>query len=546
MEMLVEYARAAAAAPSPASLRLVLMSGDWIPLGLPDRIRAAWRPASQVDQPGRRHRGVDLVDPLPHRRGRPGLAEHPLRPADGEPDLPRARRRAWSRGRSGCRATSTSAASASPRGTGATRRRRSASFIAHPRTGERLYRTGDLGRYLPDGNIEFLGREDFQVKIQGHRIELGEIEAALTRHPAVAAAVVTAHGDLRGAKQLAGYVVLKKAGEGVEEALRREGAHAWADLPESGEAAPASLLERRRFHRVPVPLDDLGAVLAALLPVQIEGSPFPKLRYGSAGNLYPVQAYVYAAPGRLEGLPAGAYYYDPSGHGLVLLAAGERIGAGLFAAADQPAFEEAGFAIFLVARMAAIAPLYGAVSRRFVAIEAGLMAELLAGAAAENGLALSPAEGRLGELREILGLEESHEPVQALLGGFVDPDREVPPAEPFIAGSAGGGKAGGGARRRSHRPHRAAAVQDRPPRPAPRRGAAADRTAQAAAEPGAARGPLCRPPQLPAVRRRGGRPPRRPRRPAGGPAAARRAGARPAPVRQARRGRRPPGRHLRL
>ncbi len=294
---------------------------------------------------------------------------------------------------------------------------------------------------LPDGNIEFLGRDDFQVKIQGHRIELGEIESALAQHPAVAAAVVTAWGDPRGAKQLAGYVVLKKPGEGVEEALRREGESAWADLP--GERSAPSLLERRRFHRLPVPLETLGAVLAALLRVDIEGSPFPKLRYGSAGNLYPVQAYVHAASGRVDGLPAGAYYYDPSGHGLVLLAEGERLGASLLAAADRPAFEEAGFALFLVARMAAITPLYGAVSRRFAALEAGLMAELLAGVAAEHGLALSPAAGRLGELREALDLEESHEPLQILLGGFADPDREVPPAEPLAAEAAAAPPASG-------------------------------------------------------------------------------------------------------
>ncbi|MEK8110154.1 hypothetical protein NKG94_49265 [Micromonospora sp. M12] len=56
-------------------------------------------------------------------------------------------------------------------------------FITHPRTGERLYRTGDLGRYLPGGDIEFLGREDFQVKINGFRIELGEVTAAVEKQP---------------------------------------------------------------------------------------------------------------------------------------------------------------------------------------------------------------------------------------------------------------------------------------------------------------------------------------------------------------------------
>ncbi|MEU6665606.1 amino acid adenylation domain-containing protein [Streptomyces sp. NPDC046727] len=62
------------------------------------------------------------------------------------------------------------------------------------RDGQRLYRTGDVGRYLPGGEIEFLGREDNQVKIRGHRIELGEIEAALLEHPAVAAAAVVVDG----------------------------------------------------------------------------------------------------------------------------------------------------------------------------------------------------------------------------------------------------------------------------------------------------------------------------------------------------------------
>jgi amino acid adenylation domain-containing protein/non-ribosomal peptide synthase protein (TIGR01720 family) len=86
-----------------------------------------------------------------------------------------------------------------------------ASFVRHAETGERLYRTGDLGRYLPDGTIEFLGREDLQVKVQGFRIELGEIEAAIAQSPAVREVVVTAAGEPRGERRLVAYVVAEAA-----------------------------------------------------------------------------------------------------------------------------------------------------------------------------------------------------------------------------------------------------------------------------------------------------------------------------------------------
>ena len=80
-----------------------------------------------------------------------------------------------------------------------------ASFVTHPVTGERLYRTGDHGRYLPDGDIEFLGRKDAQVKLNGYRIELGEIETALLKDENVSAAAVVldSHDD---DKKLVGFI----------------------------------------------------------------------------------------------------------------------------------------------------------------------------------------------------------------------------------------------------------------------------------------------------------------------------------------------------
>ena len=82
-----------------------------------------------------------------------------------------------------------------------------------PDADARLYRTGDLSRFMPDGNIEFLGRSDFQVKIRGFRVELGEIEAALEAIPAIRQAVVVARARSSGDLELVAYV-LAPDGEG--------------------------------------------------------------------------------------------------------------------------------------------------------------------------------------------------------------------------------------------------------------------------------------------------------------------------------------------
>jgi len=106
-------------------------------------------------------------------------------------------------------------------------------FVPHPFSafpGARLYKTGDQAHYLPDGNIQFLGRGDQQVKIRGFRVELGEIEAVLSRYPAVSEAVVVAREDAVGAKRLIAYVVTPQETSATLPAQLRQ--HLQAQLPD--------------------------------------------------------------------------------------------------------------------------------------------------------------------------------------------------------------------------------------------------------------------------------------------------------------------------
>jgi amino acid adenylation domain-containing protein len=95
-------------------------------------------------------------------------------------------------------------------------------FLPDPhadRAGARMYRSGDLARWLPDGNLELLGRADDQVKVRGQRVELGEIEAALQSHPGVTGAVVVVQGDGQGGQRLVAHVVGRSTGSELREHL---------------------------------------------------------------------------------------------------------------------------------------------------------------------------------------------------------------------------------------------------------------------------------------------------------------------------------------
>ena len=108
-------------------------------------------------------------------------------------------------------------------------------FTKDPFVGDgeaRMYRTGDMGRWLADGSIEFIGRNDFQVKIRGHRIELGEIEARLAEHEQVRDALVVAREDGSGGKRLVAYYTITEGGEKEELGAEQLRSHVAEKLPE--------------------------------------------------------------------------------------------------------------------------------------------------------------------------------------------------------------------------------------------------------------------------------------------------------------------------
>jgi len=205
MQLLVE--QCAGGEPIGKSLRLVMMSGDWIPVNLPDQVRQLSPGVKVISLGGATEASIwSILYPIAEvppdwksiPYGKPMLNQsfHVL----NETLAPCP---AWVPGHLYIGGIGLA------KGYWRDEQKTAVSFINHPVTGERLYRTGDLGRYLPDGNIEFLGRDDFQVKVQGYRIELGEIEARLKEHQALEACVVVVREDKPREKVLVAYAVLK-------------------------------------------------------------------------------------------------------------------------------------------------------------------------------------------------------------------------------------------------------------------------------------------------------------------------------------------------
>lgn len=211
MELLVDQVEASPPSPGGAvttnsvSLRAVLLSGDWIPVTLPDRIRRCWPGADIVAMGGATEASIWSVGhrvgaipahcrSIPYGRAMTNQRMYVLDDA-GEP------RPVWAIGEIAIGGVGLA------RGYWRDPVRTAERFVRHGPTGCRLYRTGDLGRVLPSGDLEILGRDDLQVKINGYRIELGEIEATLLRHDHVRDAVVAVRAIATGGKSLVAYVV---------------------------------------------------------------------------------------------------------------------------------------------------------------------------------------------------------------------------------------------------------------------------------------------------------------------------------------------------
>jgi amino acid adenylation domain-containing protein len=459
MEMAVEFGRGGSErAGQLSSLRLVMLSGDWIGLGLIDEVRtqaegarvvslggateaSIWSIFYEVGEVSERWRSIPYGHPLSNQRF------YVLN--ERMEECPR-----WVSGQLYIGGEGVAG------GYWGDEEKSKKSFITHERSGERLYRTGDMGRFGGEGGeIEFLGREDGQVKVGGHRVEVGEVEAAIGEHGGVRECVVAGVGEARGDKRLVAYVVVNEGyrqqlgvtresrdGEQAGQpgritstkqrlefklkhaGLRSEDDAAYIELdrpPLDESLIEAYYVQRRSYRKLlqrPIPFKQFSEFLSCLAQLKFENSPFVKYRYGSAGNLYPVQTYLYVKPERVEGLLAGTYYYHPGEHRLLSLSPGAQLNQEMHTAVNRAVFRDSAFSIFLVGQLNAITPMYGEVGKHYAAVEAGLMTQLLEMSAPASQVGLCQI-GSLDfqSIRHLFKLDDDHVLLHSLVGGGIDP-----------------------------------------------------------------------------------------------------------------------------
>lgn len=459
MEMLLTYVIECGQSITE-TLRLAFLGGDWISVTLPDRLRSLAKQVQLVSVGGPTETTlwniwypVETVDPqwrsIPY--GRPIAHTRYYILNDFLEHCPN-----WVPGQMYCTGVGLA------HGYLYDEERTRESFFDHPLTGERLYRTGDYGRYLPNGVIEFLGRKDFQVKIQGQRIEIGEIEHTLSLHPMVdtCAVVVSEPEEENKQKKLVAHVVLKShATENqpekddffltvydqqreenvlldqrarIEFKLRQKNIHTFEQASQhislrrqERTDEREQLYLRRRSYRLfsheKISFDDFSNFLDCLSQFKFDDFPLPKYRYPSGGGLYPVQAYLYVKPDCIENIPCGTYYYHPQEHALVSLSSNIQLDHSFQPPNNYGVFDACAFSLFLIADLDSIAPLYGSLATELCILEAGYIGQLLMMVASDHHIGLCPV-GRLNfdQIQQHFQLSKQHLFLHSLLGGNID------------------------------------------------------------------------------------------------------------------------------
>ncbi|RQP21148.1 non-ribosomal peptide synthetase, partial [Piscinibacter terrae] len=186
-------------------------------------------------------------------------------------------------------------------------------FVPDPYApGQRMYRTGDLARYLEDGTLEFLGRNDFQVKIRGMRVELGEIEACLRKHEGVREAVVIARDEGDAGKRLVAYLV----GDNLQPQALRE--HAAQALPQHMVPAAYVVLDA-------LPLNPNGKLDRKALPAPGDAAQVTRSYEAPLGEVETELARIWAEVLQLDRVGRHDHFFELGGHSLLAVTVIERM-----------------------------------------------------------------------------------------------------------------------------------------------------------------------------------------------------------------------------
>lgn len=403
MQMLIEHLDLLNKASLPnLSLTKILLSGDWISIGLPKRIFSYFKPCYLYSLGGATEASIwsiyhqitadkKYITSIPY--GRPLLNQTCYILDEVGEDLPD-----WTIGELHIGGIGLALGYANDS------EKTNKSFISHRKYG-RLYKTGDLARHLPSQEIEIIGRKDAQIKIKGHRIEIGEILSTLRGHPDICDAIVVPEKEGAEIKSLVNYFIPNIPAVDTEVGVIMDPSarfklklnnSIWKESQtdscvlcekafeidekkqlffkrKSYRNFSSKLLSKENLltwlSRPKYQLDkknlSLMQKLEILSCIKQENSPLPKYYYPSAGNTYSVSIFISVNAQNEAQIKPGTYRYNPFSHSLELVKN-----------LNLPSNTE-GLSVFFASDLNKVSPLYGKYSEPFVYLEYGYIMSTL-------------------------------------------------------------------------------------------------------------------------------------------------------------------------